>query len=108
MTDMGWRARLVEALADRDRAMRDVSIAVGRNPGYVNSLLNEGREPRLSNLVAVCDELNISVSWLLFGVEMDKSAEQLLKIYSSLAPDQRAQFLRLAESITAVAGRKDE
>ena len=102
MVDNSWRNRLEAALEKSDRSARSVSLAIGRAPGYINTLLREDKQPSLSNLVSLCDELKISVLWLLYGVEMDDESEEMLKIFSNLSEDGRKDFLKLVRSLSAL------
>lgn len=95
-TDDGWRGRLEQAIKDSGRSARSISLAMGRSRGYIHAVLNTKNQPKLEYLVAICDEMQISVLWLLYGIDMDKDAETLLRIYSSLNAEQRKQFVALA------------
>lgn len=106
--DDAWRGRLEQALETNKRSARSVSLAMGRGPGYIYSVLRTPNKPGLENLIAICDELQISILWLLFGVDMNKESEELLRIFSTLDKDQRQQFLTLARSLGALAPRQSQ
>jgi ribonucleoside-diphosphate reductase alpha chain len=98
-----WRERLREAIEKKGRSLRQVSLSMGRGPGYIHSLLKDEKQPTLANLVAICDELRISVLWLLFGVEMDDDAEELMRVFSSLPENKRKEFLQLVRSFATLS-----
>lgn len=50
-----WRARLQKAIDDSGMSYRAVSLAANKGPGYIHSILNEGKYPSVVNLIAVCD-----------------------------------------------------
>lgn len=102
MENQDWRPRLQEAISKSGRSARDISLSIGRAPGYVHSLLKDEKEPTLPNVVAICDDLQISVQWLLFGVEMDGDAEELLKMYSGLPDTGRDEFMKMLRSLSAL------
>lgn len=99
--DHSWKERVKSALEKRGRSARSVSLAIGRGPGYLHSVLSsDTRRPSMENMVAIADELDTPILWLLFGVDMDKDAEELLRIFSGLSESQREQFLSLARSLS--------
>lgn len=103
MEDMGWRERLADAVARSGRSERDISLEIGRAGNYLNGVLKLGKEPSLSNMVALAAVLEVSLVWLVFGREETVETEELLKLYASLDPSQRKAFLALAKSIATPA-----
>lgn len=103
MADKSWRERLLQAIEDKQTSMSAVSQAIGRSPGYLYGILKEGKEPTVDNLVKVVDELGVSLTWLLFGDDTSPEAEKLLRLYSGLSAAQKADFIRLAESVASLA-----
>lgn len=103
MADSSWIERLSQALTEKRVSMRELSLAMGRAPGYVHSLVKDAKQPSINNMVAMSDKLGVSLMWLVFGIEMSGDAERLLRLYSSLGPDQQREFLRMAEAAAALA-----
>lgn len=93
-TEPTWRDRLADAIRDSGRSQRSVSLAAGLGPGYVNSLLNEGKDPTVENATRVCKELGISLSWLIYGIEMSPETEEILRLLEE-RPDERAGILQI-------------
>lgn len=89
-----WKIRLEEALEKTGRSKRSVSLAAGLGPGYVHSILKEGKDPTIENLIAVANVLNVSLSYLLYGYEVSKEAEEILSLLER-KPQQRAAILQL-------------
>jgi transcriptional regulator with XRE-family HTH domain len=108
MADGDWRKRLEAAIERSGKSERALSRAIGRSAGYVNQILNDGKEPGIDSLVALATELDMSASELIYGVRMSASAEKLLRLFGSLTTEQQDQFLQMAESAAALAGRKVE
>jgi len=100
MENDDWRARLQEAIDQDPRSAREISLSMGRGPGYLHGLLKNDKEPTLPNVVAICKELKISVQWFLFGIEMDANTEELLKIYSGLPEEERQKFMGMAQLLS--------
>lgn len=57
---------------------RAVSIAAGNGPGYVHSILTEGKDPSVSNLIAICEVLGVSLSKILYGFDISPETEEIL------------------------------
>jgi transcriptional regulator with XRE-family HTH domain len=91
-----WRERLTQALANSGRSMRSVSIAAKCSPNYLHSILAEGQEPAIDRLLRIADVMNVSLSWLLYGLEIGRQEEELLRRYALLSDRQRQAILDLA------------
>lgn len=62
--------------------MREVSLAAGRAHGYVNSILNEGKDPTIANLEAVCRVLGVSMPEILYGIPLSPETQELISLLS--------------------------
>lgn len=92
-----WRERLTAALEQSGKSKRSVSLGAGLGPGYVHSILSEGKDPTIDNLIAVCAELGVSVSSILYGVQMSPETEAILRELEASSQARREgllQFLR--------------
>jgi hypothetical protein len=96
MTENTWRERLQDAIDKSGRSARSVSIKAKRGPGYVHSILKEGKDPTIESLIAICAELQISLTWVIYGFEMTPATEQLLSLIEQ-NPDDRAAVLQLLQ-----------
>lgn len=95
MEDDGWRKRLLEAVKASGKSQRAISIAAGLNPGYVNSLFNEGKDPTISNLIDVCAQVGVSLSHVLYGYEMTAETEEILRLLEGASPGEREGLLQI-------------
>jgi len=68
------------AIEQSGKSKRAVSIEAGCGPGYVHSILAEGKEPTVDRLIAVAKALNVSLSWLLYGYHVSPEVEDLLRL----------------------------
>lgn len=102
MIDADWRGRLQEAIDAKGMTARSVSLAAKLSPGYVHSIIQDGKEPSISRLIAIADILGVSLSYLVYGVQMTAEEEDLLLTYARLSRRQREDFLRLAKSTASV------
>jgi len=85
-----WRARLKQELATQGKSMRGVSLEAGLAHGYVNSLLNEGKDPTIANLQAVCEVLGITLPYLLYGYNLTPALERLVALAAESPEKTRA------------------
>lgn len=96
MTQGDWRARLRQALENSGRSMRAVSLAAKRGPGYLFSILDEGKDPTVDNLVAICEVLNVSVTKILLGTDVSPEDEKILSQLGN--PERRRKLLEFLQT----------
>jgi hypothetical protein len=82
----GWRGRLKAAVEASGKSPRAVSLEAGRAHGYVFSLLNEGKDPTITNLSAVCRVLGVSLPSILYGQDVTPEGEELLNLVADADP----------------------
>ena len=97
MNDNAWKKRLVEAIEAKGSSLRSVSLAAGKGPGYIHSLLAEGKDPSITNLLMVCDAAAISGAYVLFGLEADTETQELIRKMQS-QPGKRDAILKLLDA----------
>ena len=79
MSEENWRLRLSQAIEASGKSKRAVSQASGNGPGYVHGILAEGKDPTITNLMAVCDAIPVSIIYILHGLEVTPEDAELLK-----------------------------
>lgn len=82
------------------RSLRQVSMKAGLSSSYLHSVLENGKEPGLDNLLSIAGELNISLSWLVYGYEISPESERLLAAWANLPTEKR-------EAVKALLGVKE-
>lgn len=92
--DRNWRMRLAEAVDKSGKSARRISTEAGCGPNYISLVLKSGREPSVHNLMALADVLEVSVSYLLLGIELDPTGEEILKLLSE-KPDLAPAILQI-------------
>lgn len=97
MVDDAWRKRLADALAEKKMSKRAASLAAGQGPGYVHSILSEGKEPSVPNLEAVCKAAGVTLQYVLYGYNISPETERLLRLMEE-NPDSRDGILRILEA----------
>lgn len=98
-----WRSRLNEVIEKDGRSHRAITDAIGLSPSYIHGILKEGKDPRVRNLVKLAKELNTSLNWIMFGIQMTGDVQRLLCAFSSFDDNQKQQFLRIVDAVTALA-----
>lgn len=73
------RQRLEGAVQQSGRSMRSISLDAGVGPGYLHSILVEGKEPRLLRLARVCDVMNVSLLNILYGVDISPETTDIIQ-----------------------------
>ena len=98
----GWRERLAEAVEASGKSKREVSIASGAGPGYLHSLLKEGKDPSIENLSRVCDALGVSLTRVLYGIDVSPATERLMRA-AEASEKTRDHLLAILEAQTSQA-----
>lgn len=93
MSVESWRTRLERGLKQKKLSRRKVSLAAGKGPGYVSSLLNEHKDPTIDNLIEICQAADLSLSFVLYGLEIDRETEEVLRLLQAASPRRRRAFL---------------
>ena len=107
MANETWRERLQQALEASGKSQSAIAREAGVGRSYLNGVLVEGKEPTLANFLSLAEALSVSATWLIYGVEISADTEELLRLYSRLPAEQRADFLRLAQSVARLTGATD-
>jgi len=93
-----WRQRLAKSLEKSGKSMRYVSIAAGMGPGYLHSILVEEKDPTIESLVKVCKEIQVSISYVIYGYDVTPIQEEFLRLFELASPDDRQAILTLLRS----------
>ena len=99
-----WRERLEQALEASHKSKRSVSLAARCGAGYLHDVLSEGKEPTIDRLMRIADVLGVSLSWILYGIELKKPEEELLRAYALLSERQKQAVLELTRSMAEDGG----
>lgn len=80
------------AFIDSGKSKREVSLAAGKGPGYLHSILKEGKDPGIENLIAICEKIDVSVIYVLYGMRITPQEEQLLTAIRDNPEKRKAIF----------------
>jgi len=107
MSKESWRLRLQEAVEKSGKSLRSISLAAGCSPGYLHGILSSKKEPTIARLVKLCAVLDVSVTYVVLGVEWSPTQEQFLLLLSGLSDEQKTLLLDLARSLAQGRGRTE-
>lgn len=88
------RQRLAAKLEEKNIPMRTAGVNAGLGMSYVSGILKEGKDPQVTKLAKLCDANGISLTWVLYGIDITPESEKLLKLFES-EPEKRDSILAL-------------
>lgn len=97
-----WKARLIEAIDKDGREDAVISRAAGLGRNFVNQFRGT-RVPSVENLLTLCSEVNVSLSFIFFGSDITREAEEMLTLFSLLDPQEQNHFLGLLRAMQRAA-----
>ena len=80
MIETQWRDRLQVACEKSGKSMRSLSLSSGNGPGYLHSVLTEGKDPTLKNFISLCMTIDVSIIYILHGYDITPDEMKLLKV----------------------------
>lgn len=95
----GWLTRIREAIEADGRSPRAISLAAKAGPNYLGEVLEKGKVPSISKLLAICAQLNVSAAFILTGADVSADGEEMLTLLAKLSPAQRQTLLDLARQL---------
>ena len=92
--------RLSEVMEENNRTARDVSLNIGQNSGYINSILNEKAYPSMDVFFKICDELKITpVDFFDTETRYPGMMTRVAPYFNELKPDQAETIEKLLKAI---------
>lgn len=64
------RARLREAVDASGKSEASIVKAANLGHGYLTNILKREKMPSVEKLHRLCDELNVSVPWVMYGIDV--------------------------------------
>jgi len=99
MDNTMWRNRLTKAVEDSGKSKRSISLASGNGPGYLHSILKDGKDPTIENLLSICENIGVSAVYVLYGYDVGKEEEELLEALRA-NPSKRSAILSLLQDVS--------
>ena len=94
-----WQDRLKEAVAADGRSMRAISDAADLGHNFLSELFNKRKEPGIDKLRRLCDELHVSVTYIVTGVDIGPEDEGFLALLAGLDEADRSTLTDLARKL---------
>ena len=77
MADDAWRTLLAQAV--EGKSLRAISLKANCGAGYLHSILKEGKDPTIERLIAICEQVPVSIAYILYGVDVTPEDAQILE-----------------------------
>ena len=92
-----WKKRLEASIEASGKSKRAISLESGNSPGYVHSILTEGKEPKISSLISICEAVPVSPIYILHGYDVTPEDSEILDLLHR-HPEKMAAILSLISS----------
>lgn len=101
MNEMMFSQRLVQLRTQMGISARDMSLSIGQNPGYINTIENAKALPSMNNFFYICDFLHISPKDF-FDTESEspEKIKKLTTLLRHLNTEQLEALMVIIESMT--------
>ena len=101
MNEMMFSQRLVQLRTQMGVSARDMSLSIGQNPGYINTIENAKALPSMNNFFYICDFLHISPKDF-FDTESEspEKIKKLTALLRHLNTEQLEALMVIVESMT--------
>lgn len=90
------RQRIDDEIRRQRRSQTDVAKSAGLGHGYLTNLLQRGQMPAVDKLHMLCNELGISITWAMYGIESPPDFERVIELMSK-NPEKFEAMLTLLE-----------
>lgn len=104
----GWFVRIrneIKRRHDLDRkenSYRNMSLGAKLGENYINQLIkSKGRKnPQIAELIKLCDYLDLSLVYVLTGVEMSQRDERFHKMWAELDEETQEQLMHVLRRLS--------
>ncbi len=100
-----FKDRLVELRFKKNVSARDMSLSIGQNPGYINSIESGKMLPSLSGFFYICEYLDITPQEF-FDTDLEYP-EQIRSIINDLKKLDERQLRNISEIVKDLASCRD-
>ncbi len=101
MYEENFARRLAQLRAGKGVSARDMSLSIGQNPGYINTIENGKAFPTMQNFFYICEFLEITPKEFFDTAAPDPVAlRRLSELIKQLPPEQISALLTLVEALT--------
>jgi transcriptional regulator with XRE-family HTH domain len=104
----GWRRRLQDAIDASGRSMRNISLGADLNPGYLYSILRDGKDPTVDSLIRIAQELGRPLVTFFQEPDTVQERQHLTRMLHTLTPEQLRFLQTVAAGLAAQGTRKPD
>lgn len=101
MYEEDFARRLADLRTRQGISARDMSLSLGQNPGYINTIENRKAFPTMSNFFYICEFLHVSPSEFFdWDVADPEGLNQLMERMKLLSDEQTAAIAVIVRDLT--------
>jgi hypothetical protein len=103
MTDMDedWLGRLKAAVESDGRSLRQISLAAGCGPNYLNQMFRDKKDPGVARFMDILGSLGTASALnVLTGADLSGSDGEFFRMMLNLKPSARAPMLELLTAMS--------
>lgn len=94
-----WLTRLLSAIDASELSDREISKRAGIDLSYINKFRKKPVDPGVIKFLRICDALEVSPVFILSGIKITRTQEDLLKTFSKLNNEQQTSIIQFMSSI---------
>lgn len=100
MEEKDFALRITQLRMIKGVSAREMSLAMGQNPGYINGIESGRALPSLQGLLYICDYLGVSpVEFFDVSVKNPTKAQELLDAAKNLTDEQLEHLIAIAKAL---------
>ena len=100
MYEEQFAKRLAQLRGQKGVSAREMSLAIGQGPAYINNIENQHKLPSMTGFFYICEYLGLSPKDFFDDeLTIPVEARQFIMDFQLLPPEQRANILSLMEGL---------
>ena len=93
--------RLAQLRGLKGVSARDMSLSIGQNPGYINTIENGKAFPTMQSFFYICEFLGVTPQeFFNFDAAAPQKSKELLHEIEKLTPEQAGHVLQIVRDIS--------
>ena len=100
MEEKDFALRITQLRMIKGVSAREMSLAMGQNPGYINGIESGRALPSLQGLLYICDYLGVSpAEFFDVSVKNPTKAQELVEAAKNLTDEQLEHLIAIAKGL---------
>ena len=100
MDKKDFAKRLIEIMNENNVTARELSLKVGRNPGYINTIINGRSFPSMDGFFDICEELGITpMDFFETENRYPELLSRMIPYINKINPKEAGTVIQLLEAI---------